>query len=61
MLAIWKAAAPAIDAIGPAIYSSTPNFVLNIMDTYARPDNPLWIPDIGQGNEYAPYIFAALG
>ena len=61
MLSIWKAAAPAIDMIGPDIYSSNPDFVLDILDTYARPDNPLWIPEIGRGNDYAPYLFAALG
>jgi Domain of unknown function (DUF5597)/Beta-galactosidase len=60
MLPIWKAAAPAIDAIGPDIYSSSPDFVLNILDTYARADNPLWIPEIGQSDDYAPYLFAAL-
>jgi hypothetical protein len=61
MLSIWKAAAPAIDMIGPDIYSSNPEFVLDILDTYARPDNPLWIPEIGRSNDYAPYLFAALG
>lgn len=61
MLSIWKATAPAIDVIGPDIYSSNPEFVLNILDTYARPDNPLWIPEIGRDNDYAPYLFAALG
>ena len=61
MLKIWKAAAPAIDMIGPDIYSNSANFVLNTFDTYARPDNPLWVPEISQGNEYAPYLFAALG
>jgi hypothetical protein len=61
MLSLWKAAAPAIDIIGPDIYSSNPDFVLDILDTYARPDNPLWIPEIGRGDDYAPYLFAALG
>jgi hypothetical protein len=61
MLSIWKAAAPAITMIGPDIYSSNPEFVLDILDTYARADNPLWIPEIGRGNDYAPYLFAALG
>jgi hypothetical protein len=61
MLPIWKAAAPSIDAIGPDIYSSNPDFYLNILDTYARPDNPLWIPETGQGDDFAPYLFAALG
>ncbi len=61
MLPVWKAAAPSIDAIGPDIYASNPDFYLNILATYARPDNPLWIPETGQGDEYAPYLFAALG
>jgi hypothetical protein len=61
MLPIWKFAAPSIDLIGPDVYSSDPSFYLGILDTYARPDNPLWIPETGQGNEYAPYFFAALG
>jgi Domain of unknown function (DUF5597)/Beta-galactosidase len=61
MLSLWKIAAPSIDIIGPDIYSSNPDFVLNILDTYARPDNPLWIPEIGRGNDYAPYLFASLG
>ena len=61
MLALWKAAAPAIDAVGPDLYSSNPDFVTSILDTYARPNNPLWIPETGQGNDYAPYLFSALG
>ncbi len=61
MLPIWKAAAPNIDAIGPDSYDSNPEFYLSILDTYARPDNPLWIPETGQSNEYAPYLFSAIG
>ena len=60
MLAIWKVAAPSIDLIGPDLYSSNPEFLLQSMNTYTRPDNPLWIPEIGQGDEYAPFLFAAL-
>lgn len=61
MLPIWKFAAPSIDLIGPDLYSSDPGFYLSILDTYARPDNPLWIPETAQGDNYAPYFFAALG
>src|SRR5207248_10737160 len=52
MLPIWKAAAPAIDAIGPDLYSSNPEFALDILDIYARPDNPLWIPETGRGDDF---------
>ncbi|HSU62208.1 MAG TPA: DUF5597 domain-containing protein [Bryobacteraceae bacterium] len=61
MLSLWKIAAPSIDAIGPDIYSSDPGFYLHILNTYNRPDNPLWIPETGQGNAFAPFFFAALG
>jgi len=61
MLPIWKFAAPSIDLIGPDLYSSDPSFYLNTLDTYARPDNPLWVPETGQGDVYAPYFFSALG
>ena len=61
MLSLWKAAAPSIDAIGPDIYSSDAGFYLHILDTYNRPDNPLWIPETGQGNAFASFFFAALG
>ena len=61
MLPLWKVAAPAIDAIGPDMYSSNADFYLHILDTYARPDNPLWIPETGSSDAYAPYFFAALG
>jgi hypothetical protein len=60
MLPIWKAAAPAIDAIGPDLYSSNPEFALDILDIYARPDNPLWIPEIGRDDDFAAYLFAGL-
>ncbi|HEY0786060.1 MAG TPA: DUF5597 domain-containing protein [Acidobacteriaceae bacterium] len=60
MLNIWKAAAPSIDMIGPDLYSSNPEFILSIFDIYARPDNPLWIPETGQSNDYAGFFFAAL-
>lgn len=61
MLPLWKALAPSIDAIGPDIYSSDPAFYTKVLETYARPDNALWIPETGNGDDYAPYFFLALG
>ncbi len=61
MLPLWKFAAPAIDLIGPDVYASDPSFYLGVLDQYARPDNPLWIPETGRGDAFAPYFFAALG
>ena len=61
MIPLWKIAAPAIDTIGPDMYSSNPSFYLKTIDTYTRPDNPLLIPETGQGDDFAPFFFAALG
>ena len=61
MLSLWKAIAPAIDIIGPDIYSDNRQFYGSILDAYARPDNALWIPETGGGDSYAPYLYLALG
>lgn len=61
MLPLWKAMAPAIDIIGPDIYSDNRQFYSQILDTYSKPDNALWIPETGYGDSYAPYLFLALG
>jgi hypothetical protein len=61
MIAFWKMNAPALDMIGPDIYSDSPDFVLDTMRTYHRHDNPLWIPEIGFGDSYAKYFFSAIG
>lgn len=61
LLPLWKAIAPTIDIIGPDIYSDDPHFYKSIIDTYARPDNALWIPETGSGDSYAPFLYMALG
>lgn len=61
MLPLWKAVAKSIDVIGPDIYSDDPAFYGHLLDVYARPDNALWIPETGNGDSYAPYLFLALG
>ena len=61
VLGLWKKLAPSIDMIGPDIYSNDSQFYRNILDTYSRPDNPLWIPETGSGNDYAKFFFYVLG
>ena len=61
MLPLWKAFAPAIDVIGPDIYTDDVAFDQSILETYNRPDNALWIPETGHGDSYAPLLFLALG
>jgi len=58
---LWRALAPAIDMIGPDIYNNDPEFVRDVMHAYHRPDNPLWIPEIGRSDNSAKYLFSALG
>ena len=61
MIDLWKAMAPAIDVIGPDIYSNDSDFYREILNTYNRPDNALWIPETGQNDVDAHYFFYALG
>jgi beta-galactosidase GanA len=58
---LWRALAPSIDAIGPDIYSDDPTLYLELLKTYQRPDNPLWIPETGRSDNYARYLFSAIG
>ncbi len=58
---VWKAAAPHIDLVAPDIYMRDQRQVAEIMRLYARPDNPLMIPEIGNAAEYARFWWTALG
>lgn len=60
-IAVWKAAAPHIDLVAPDIYNRDPKAVIAFLDHYARPDNALMVPEIGNAREYARYFWAALG
>lgn len=55
MLDVWKAAAPDLDLLGPDIYVSD---VEPVFANYARPDNPLFVPEAAfrTGN-----LFSAIG
>jgi beta-galactosidase GanA len=61
MIDLWKAMAPAIDLIGPDIYSDDSLLYRQVLTAYHRPDNPTWIPETGRGNSYAKFFFYALG
>jgi hypothetical protein len=58
---LWKKFAPSIDAIGPDLYSADTRFYLDILHTYHRADNPLWIPETGHEEGYGKFLFYALG
>jgi uncharacterized protein DUF5597/glycosyl hydrolase family 42 (putative beta-galactosidase) len=58
---LWRALAPAIDAIAPDIYGNDPDFVRSVLEAYHRPDNPLMVPEIAKPDAFAKYFFEALG
>jgi len=60
VIPIWKVAAPAIDLLAPDIYFPESERALKVMELYDRRDNPLFVPEIGSGEEYARYFFAVL-
>lgn len=60
-LALWKAAAPAIDFIAPDIYHRSAVIYRTVLSRYARPDNPLMIVETGRGLEFARFCFMAVG
>jgi len=66
MLDLWKANAPAIDAIASDDYHQNPITYLKVLDSYTRPDNPLLIVETGGGIAaraffYAVANYAAIG
>jgi beta-galactosidase GanA len=61
VLPIWKAAAPAIDLIGPDIYMPEYANYEKVLDLYHRPDNAMFVPETGNAPAYPRYFFAALG
>ena len=60
-IAIWKAAGPHIDVLAPDFYSDDSSLFRDIIHTYARPDNPLMIPESQIGANFGRYFFYALG
>jgi hypothetical protein len=61
MLDLWKAVTPAIDAIGPDNYVLDYAGYRSALRSYARPDNPLFVPETIPGPLAARYMFYALG
>ena len=61
MLDLWKAVTPALDAICPDNYVMDYVGYRSVMRSYARADNPLFIPETIPGPLAARYMFYALG
>lgn len=58
---IYKAAAPAIDIVGPDIYNPKADAVSAVLAQFQRPDNALWVPEIGNAEGYARYLYQIIG
>ncbi|MGK6323754.1 DUF5597 domain-containing protein [Sphingomonas sp. DT-51] len=61
VLDIWKAAAPSIDFAAPDIYDRKSANVVQYLDKYARRDNALMVPEIGNARDFARFFYAAIG
>jgi Domain of unknown function (DUF5597)/Beta-galactosidase len=60
VIPIWKAAAPSIDLLAPDIYLQGNERILKVLDLYDRPDNTLFVPEIGLSKVNAKYLYAVL-
>lgn len=58
---IWKAAAPHVDMLSPDIYFRDYKAVDKVLELYSRPDNALFVAEIGNDQPFARYFFSTLG
>ena len=58
---IWKVAAPHLALEAPDIYDRDDKVYAKQLDHYARPDNPLLVPENGNAPEYSRFFWLALG
>ena len=61
MIDVWKAGAPHLDLVAPDIYTSDPRQVTALLGHYARADNPLMVPEMGNSSAFARFLYEALG
>lgn len=61
VIAIWKAAAPHLDLVAPDIYNRDHRALVAYLDHYARPDNALFVPEVGNAAEYARFFWPTIG
>ncbi|GIX21352.1 MAG: glycoside hydrolase [Gammaproteobacteria bacterium] len=61
VLDVWKAAAPHLAVLAPDLYMPEYDKAMAVFDRYTRPDNPLFVAEIGNRERYARYLFAVLG
>jgi hypothetical protein len=60
VIPIWKVAAPSISLLAPDIYMPESEKALKIIELYDRPDNALFVPEIGSGEKFVRYFYPVL-
>ncbi len=60
MIDIWKIAAPEMFTLALDIYHQNNMDFIKLCKKYKRPDNPLFLPEMGNGMNFARYQFYAL-
>lgn len=58
---IYKAVAPSIDIAAPDIYHPESAKVSAHLQQFQRPDNSLFVPELGNSETYARYLYQILG
>ncbi len=61
VIGIWRAGAPHLDLVAPDIYNRDWKAYLAYLDHYARPDNPLLVPETGNAPEFARFFWPVIG
>jgi len=61
MIDVWKAAAPHIDLVAPDIYNHDEREVAQILSYYDRPDNALFVPELGNAPDQARFFWEIIG
>lgn len=57
VIPIWKVAAPAIDLLAPDIYLTGSERIMKVIDLYNRPDNTLFVPELGWSADRVKYLY----
>jgi hypothetical protein len=61
MIDIWKITAPNLFTLALDVYHGNPLVVDDLFKKYTRPDNPLFVPEMGNGENFARFQFYAIG
>ncbi|WOI52170.1 DUF5597 domain-containing protein [Parvularcula sp. LCG005] len=61
MLEVWQAAAPALSLLSPDIYKSDHESYMAALRNYQAANNPLFVSETGNRDDFARYFFASLG